>query len=164
MKDKDGRAKEKRDQRTENRAETDDDCIRNAHAQFADRNAEKDLRHTPTGSEGKWSDKSFGGKSLVGREQMVHQKQSQSPWENHQRHNTENEPQVLPFPLAGEFAREHAVARHNARNHRESFSFKDRRGHLILFMRALNLEGKRHVPRAACKRVRDSKYKETDRD
>ena len=99
MGDVDRRSKEKRNQRAENRAESNDDGVCNAEAESPDRDTEENLRDTPTCSECQRSDKGGCSKASIGREEMVTTTSNADTDGRITTDNAEDEPQIFHFHL-----------------------------------------------------------------
>ena len=110
---------EQRNQRAEQRPESDDDGVAECHTQSRDGEAEQYLRDSPSGAEREGRGKYRRRQRGVHRAQMVHQRERQRPRQNNQRHRAEDQPRVLPRPALGEFHRQHAVAGEQSRTHRQ---------------------------------------------
>src|ERR1700738_4587276 len=116
-------------QRSENRAEADDDRVGDTQTKALHRNAEKNLRDPPAGTQQYWNGKLLQGQSAIRFEQTAHESQGEYPGNDHKRDHTENKPHVLPFPITHKLRWKHATAGHQPRDHYERDSRRQRMPH-----------------------------------
>src|SRR6266404_560036 len=99
-------------QRSENCAEADDDRVRDTQTKALHRNAEKNLRDSPAGTQQYRNGKLLKGQNSIRFEQTAHKSNGEYPGNDYKRDHTENKPHVLPFPSTYKFRRKHATAGH----------------------------------------------------
>src|SRR6202022_3684374 len=90
-------------QRSENRGEADDDRVGDTQTKALHRNAEKNLRDAPAGTQQYWNGKLLQGQSAIRIEKTAYESQGEYPGNDHKRDHTENKPHVPPFQTTQNF-------------------------------------------------------------
>src|SRR5712664_3018075 len=104
-------------QRPENCAKADNDRVGDTQTKALHRNAEKNLRDPPPGTQQYRNSKLLGRQSSIRFEETAYKSGGEYPGNDYKRDYAENKPHVLPFPSTHELRGKHATAGHEPRDH-----------------------------------------------
>src|ERR1700746_2464265 len=118
-----------RNQRSQDCAQADDDRVSDTQTKALHRNAEKNLRDPPAGTQQYRNSKLLERQSSIRFEETAYKSGGEYPGNDYKRDHAENKPHVLPFPSTHELRGKHATAGHEPRDHYERHSRRHRMPH-----------------------------------